>query len=114
LEVSKGMIENIEGHDAKRFKHWLDSFVDPNMYRMSHFGIGLNHDFTKFTGLKSVHERIYGVVGTGIGTNDIPVFESKIRAKGHTDGYMKSASVYLDGIPFIENRKFTHPGLKST
>ena len=112
LEVSNGMIEKLGGKNAQRFRKWLDHFDDQNMFRMSHIGIGLNPKFTKFTGKKSIDERIYGIVGTGIGTNDIPVFGGTIRAKGHTDGYMRSASVYLDGEPLIKNGAFAHSKLK--
>lgn len=108
LTVHDGKIENIEGGaQARRFQRWLDAFHDLNMYRMCHIGIGLNPHFKKLTGLKSLDERIYGIVGTGIGTNDIPVFQGTIRAKGHTDGYMKCASVSLDGDSIIENGKFS-------
>ena len=110
LEVSNGVIKSIEGgKDAEKFNDWLASFSDPNMYRMAHLGIGTNHHFKRFTGIKSLDERMYGIVGAGIGTNDIPVFQGNIRAKGHTDGYMKSASVYLDGELLIKDGRFVHP-----
>jgi len=114
LEVSHGRIEKIGGKDdAKKLKQWLEEFDDPNMFRMCHIGIGTNPQFKKFTGLKMLDERIYGIVGSGMGTNDIPVFEGNIRAKGHTDGYMNFASVYLDGTPLIQDGKFVHPKLRN-
>lgn len=113
LEVSEGIVKNIEGmDDAKRFKKWLEDFNDPNMFRMCHIGIGMNPQLNKFSGIKFWDERIFGIVGTGLGTNDIPVFGGKIRAKGHTDGYMRCASVYIDGVPLIKKGRFVHPKLK--
>ena len=113
LVVSHGVVQRIEGgEEAKRFRKWLEDFDDQNMFRMCHIGIGINPQFNKLTGIKTLDERIYGIVGAGLGTNDIPVFEGTIRAKAHTDGYMRCASVYLDGVPLVENGKFVHLKLK--
>jgi 2,5-dihydroxypyridine 5,6-dioxygenase len=113
LEIKGGVIQSIEGgEEAMRFKEWLESFDDLNMFRMCHIGIGNNPDYRELTGIKTFDERCYGIVGAGVGTNDIPVFEGTIRAKSHADGYMKCANVYIDGVPLIEKGRFVHPRLK--
>ena len=112
ITVKDGRVTDIAGRPARRFRAWLEGFSDANMFRMSHIGIGLNAQFKRFTGVKSLDERIYGVLGAALGTNDIPVFEGVIRAKGHTDGYMRRASAYLDGVPLIEEGRFVHPRVR--
>jgi leucyl aminopeptidase (aminopeptidase T) len=113
LEVENGVVQSIEGgEEAKTFESWLKSFDDPNMFRMCHTGIGANPYFKELRGRKTLDERICGIVGAGLGTNDIPVFEGTIRAKAHTDGYMRCANVYFDDEIIIEKGRFVHPNLK--
>jgi leucyl aminopeptidase (aminopeptidase T) len=113
LNIEHGVVKNITGgQDAKIFEHWLKSFNDPNMFRMCHIGIGTNPYFASLCGRKTLDERICGIVGAGLGTNDIPVFEGTIRAKAHTDGYMRCANLYFDDEIIIERGRFVHPDLK--
>jgi len=95
VEIEKGRITKISGkEEARHFEDWLKSFNDENMFRPCHVGIGVNPDFRKFEGHKFTDERISGAVIIGFGTNDLPCFGGTIRAKSHTDGLMKDASIY--------------------
>jgi len=113
VEVKKGKISKIIGkEEARIFQNWLESFNDENMFRLCHVGVGVNPDFKEFTGHKNIDERILGAVIIGFGTNDLPCFGGTIRAKAHTDGLMKNASIYLDGVPILQDGKFVHPDFK--
>lgn len=104
FEIAEGRIRSVEpGRDADKLTGWLAELDDPAMYQMSHIGIGLNPAFTSFSGVKNIDERMAGLVGVAIGTNDIPVFGGTVRAKAHADGYIRSASVLVDGVPLVEH-----------
>lgn len=110
VEVEKGRITKISGkEEARHFEDWLNSFEDENMFRPCHVGSGVNPDFKEFTGHKLTDERISGAVIIGFGTNDLPCFGGTIRAKAHTDGLMRDASIYLDDEPILLDGKFVHP-----
>lgn len=110
VEVEKGKIKKISGkEEARHFEDWLNSFEDENMFRPCHVGAGVNPDFRKFEGHKFIDERISGAVIIGFGTNDLPCFGGTIRAKSHTDGLMRDASIYLDEKPILLDGKFVHP-----
>ncbi|MDO5650298.1 MAG: hypothetical protein Q4G11_06810, partial [Gallicola sp.] len=61
LTIEEGRIVNIEGgNEAEIFKNWLESFDDPNMFRLAHYSIGFNPGVTEATGRIVEDERIFG------------------------------------------------------
>lgn len=98
---------------SEKFKDYLASFHDPNMYKISHNMLGLNPKITKLSGEVAEDERIWGGVDFGFGHTspmDMPPFGQI--AKSHFDGVVTNVSVYLDGIKIFDNGEVCHPDLK--
>ncbi|MBW2059870.1 MAG: hypothetical protein JRJ26_20500 [Deltaproteobacteria bacterium] len=113
LEVREGVVTEISGgSEAERFKQWMESRKDPNIYRACHYGFGINPHLKRLSGLKFLDERMYGLFDIGFGTNDLPCFQGKIRANGHTDGLMTEASVFYDEVCVFEKGEFIHPAIQ--
>jgi leucyl aminopeptidase (aminopeptidase T) len=114
IEIKEGRIVSINGgYEAKIFQDWLESRNDPNIYWACHYGFGINPRLKRLSGLKFLDERMYGIFDIGFGTNDLPCFQGKIRANGHTDGLMTKASVFYDDKCIFEEGKFIHPKITS-
>jgi hypothetical protein len=112
LTVEAGVVTQISGaHEADKFKNWMQDRNDPNIYRTCHYGFGINPSLKRLSGLKFLDERMYGLFDIGFGTNDLPCFQGKIRANGHTDGLMTQASVYYDGECIFKDGAFIHPDI---
>ncbi len=114
VEIKEGRITSFSGgHEAERFKKWFEDRKDENIYWMAHYGFGINPRLKRLSGLKVLDERICGLFDIGFGTNDLPCFQGKIRANGHTDGLMTRASVFYDGECAFEDGKFVNPEIQS-
>ncbi|MCR4426541.1 MAG: hypothetical protein NUW23_10195 [Firmicutes bacterium] len=110
VDIREGRIVKISGEaQADRFRAWFEQRNDPNIYWVAHYGFGINPNFKKLSGLKFLDERMYGLFDVGFGTNDLPCFQGKVRANGHTDGLMTGARVEFDGECIYEDGKFIHP-----
>jgi leucyl aminopeptidase (aminopeptidase T) len=114
LDVEKGRVTQISGgSQAQELRTWLDSFDDPNMYRLAHGCYGFNPG-AKLTGNVLEDERIWGCTEWGMGylsVMDAP--PDGIQAKSHMDGICLNSSVWLDGIQLTENGVVVHPDLKT-
>jgi leucyl aminopeptidase (aminopeptidase T) len=114
LDIREGRIISISGgSEAKLFQDWMESRKDPNIYWTCHYGFGINPSLKQLSGLKFLDERMYGLFDIGFGTNDLPCFQGKIRANGHTDGLMTKASVFYDDECIFDQGKFIHPEIQS-
>ncbi len=113
LTIENSTIVKIEGRrQAEEFENWLNSFNDPNMFKLAHMAYGLNPG-AKLTGDIVEDERVWGCVEWGIGyvsLIDAPPFGQD--AKSHCDGICLNASVWLDDVQVLENGKFIFPELK--
>lgn len=113
IKVVDGVAVEFSGGDqAKEFHQWFISRNDPNIFRVCHYGFGINPEIKELGQLKFLNERMYGIFDIGFGTNDLPCFKGVIRANGHTDGLMTEATVVYDGVEVMKDGKFTHPDLK--
>ena len=98
---------------AEKFKTYLASFNDPNMYKISHNMLGLNPKVTTLSGDVAEDERIWGGADFGFGHTspmDMPPLGQV--AKSHFDGVVTNVSVFLDDIQIFENGEVCHPDLK--
>lgn len=110
LTFKEGVVIGIEGgREAAIFKTWLDSFNDPNMYRMAHYSLGFNPAVTKPTGRIVEDERIFGCMEFGIGSQGKAIMGKFWTAASHTDGIVSKPSIILDGVPFEEKGRYVHP-----
>ena len=105
LEFKEGRIVNVtgDGTDAQNFKNWLDSFNDPNMYRLAHYSQGFNPGVTKLTGRIVEDERVFGCMEFGIGSQGVTVGGAHWNAAAHTDGIILHPTIILDGEVFEED-----------
>ena len=69
LDIKEGRVVNIDGKDnANRFKEKLDSFDDPEMYRIAELGVGLNPK-AKLVGDPLIDEGVLGTAHIALGLN---------------------------------------------
>ncbi len=98
LDIKKGRITDITGGaEAAIFKNWLESFNDPNMYRLAHYSIGFNPGVTKPTGRIVEDERIFGCIEMGFGSQGASLMGAFWDAASHTDGVCSKPTILLDG-----------------
>lgn len=110
LEVHQGVIVAVRGGaEAQVFKRWLDSFADPNMYRIAHYSLGFNPGVTRPTGRIVEDERVFGCIEMGIGTQGAQIGGLTWQAASHTDGVVLCPSIYLDGEPLEVDGRYVHP-----
>jgi len=101
LTINRGRITSVEGgRDANAFRHSLESLNDPNIFRLAEIGVGTNPK-AKLIGAAVEDERIVGNVHIGFGDNK-KILGGNIEARGHTDGVMLTASLWLDNQLVIE------------
>ncbi|SEC44105.1 Leucyl aminopeptidase (aminopeptidase T) [Maribacter dokdonensis] len=111
--LKDGKIVEIEGEGAAKFKEYLTSFEDENMYKISHNMIGLNPKVHAITGELVEDERIWGGVDFGFGHTsamDMPPFGQM--AKSHFDGVVAKTSIYFDEIQITDNGEVCHEELR--
>ena len=114
LTLKEGIITDIEGGvEAAIFKTWLDSFNDPNMYRLAHYSLGFNPAVTKPTGRIVEDERIFGCMEFGIGSQGKAIMGKFWTAASHTDGIVSKPSIILDGVTFEEKGRYVNPEVVS-
>jgi leucyl aminopeptidase (aminopeptidase T) len=98
LTVNNGSITKIEGgKQADIFRKWLESFNDPNMFRLAHYSIGFNPGVTKATGRIVEDERIFGCIEFGFGSQGESLMGAFWDAASHTDGIVSKPTIILDG-----------------
>lgn len=112
--MEKGKIADVKGgKSAVKFKEYLASFDDENMYKISHNMFGLNPKVRQLSGELIEDERIWGGVDFGFGHTsvmDMPPFGQE--AKSHFDGVVTKASIFLDEIQIFDNGVVSHPDFK--
>jgi 2,5-dihydroxypyridine 5,6-dioxygenase len=113
LDVEAGRVVKISGgRKADEFRTWLESFDDPNMFRLAHGCYGFNPG-AKLTGNVLEDERIWGATEWGLGyLSAVDAPPDGIQAKSHCDGICLNSSVWLDGIQILDKGKVIHPELK--
>jgi len=97
LGVKQGRVTRITGgSQAAEFRSWLESFKDPNMFRLAHGCYAFNPG-AKLTGNILEDERVWGATEWGLGyLSNVDAPEGGINAKSHTDGICLNSSVWLD------------------
>lgn len=104
VEFHEGRIIKIYGGiQADIFRKWLDSFHDPNMYRLAHYSLGFNPGVRQATGRIVEDERIFGCIEFGIGSQGKSLNGAFWDAAAHTDGVVSKPTIILDGIEIEEN-----------
>jgi len=113
LEVKEGRIVSISGGpQAEEFRAWLESFRDPNMFRLGHVCYGFNPG-ARLTGNVLEDERVWGCTEWGIGyMSPIDVPPDGIMAASHCDGICLNSSVWLDGVQILDRGQVVGPELQ--
>jgi len=111
--IEGGRIVGIEGGaQARQLEAHLDAFDHPRMRRLAHASFGFNPG-ARLTGDIVEDERVWGCTEWGIGHVGIQLIPPDgIPAPSHTDGQSLDSSVWLDGVPFMEEGRILHPGLR--
>lgn len=112
LDVRKGRVTRISGgSQADELRSWLESFNDPNMFRLAHGCYGFNPG-ARLCGNVLEDERIWGSTEWGLGylsAADAP--PHGIQAASHCDGICLNSSVWLDGQQILDSGTVIHPEL---
>jgi leucyl aminopeptidase (aminopeptidase T) len=112
--MKNGKITEVSGGKAaEKFKSYLTSFNDENMYKISHNMLGLNPKVRDLTFELVEDERIWGGVDFGFGHTsvmDMPPFGQE--AVSHFDGVVKNTSIYFDDTQITNNGVVCHEDLK--
>jgi leucyl aminopeptidase (aminopeptidase T) len=113
LKVENGRVVKITGgRQAEELRKWLESFDDPNMFRLAHGCYGFNPG-AKLCGNVLEDERIWGSTEWGMGyLSPVDAPPDGIQAKSHMDGICLDSSVWLDGIIVVKDGVVIHPDLK--
>lgn len=100
------------GKKADEFRRWLESFDDPNMFRLAHGCYGLNPG-AKLTGNVLEDERVWGCTEWGLGyLSAVDAPPDGIQAKSHCDGICLNSSIWLDDYQIMDKGAIVHPDLK--
>lgn len=112
LKVEKGKVVKIEGGEqALELRKWLESFDDPNMFRLAHVCYGFNPG-AKLTGNVLEDERVWGCTEWGLGyLSPIDAPPEGIKAKSHCDGICLNSTVWLDDVKILDVGQIVHPEL---
>jgi 2,5-dihydroxypyridine 5,6-dioxygenase len=112
LRVEKGKVTGFsENNEGIKFKKWLDSFNDPNMFNIAHACYGFNPG-AKLTGNILEDERVFGVIEFGIGAQGSSFLGKAGHARSHTDGIILNPTVWLDDSLIEEDGVYVHEDLK--
>ena len=113
LDVEKGRVVHISGgRQADELRRWLESFDDPNMFRLAHGCYGFNPG-ARLCGNVLEDERIWGCTEWGLGyLSPVDAPPDGIQAKSHMDGICLNSSVWLDGVQILHEGVVVHPDLK--
>ncbi len=108
------MVDFIGTDIAGKLKSFVESFNDPNMYKISHMMVGLNPGVREISGQIVEDERVWGGVDFGFGhTSAIDAPPNGQPAKSHFDCVLEKVSIALDGTPIVENGTVCHSELKA-
>ena len=101
VTVKDGFARQITGGwEAEKFKEFLTSLHDPNIYNIAELGIGMN-PAAKADGTNLMNEGSQDNMHIALGTN-IYFPGGTIEAKGHFDLVMSLCTLELDGIAVIK------------
>ncbi len=111
--MKDGSIAEVKGgSEAEKYKKYLASFNDPNMYKISHNMLGFGPNIRKLCGEIVEDERIWGGVDFGFGHTspmDMPPLGQP--AKSHFDGVVGKVSIFLGDIQIVDDGVVCHPDL---
>ena len=115
IHFKEGRVVGVEGEgsEAATFKNWLDSFQDPNMYRLAHYSQGFNPGVNKITGRIVEDERVFGSMEFGIGSQGVKVGGAHWNAASHTDGILLKPTIILDGEYLEEDGVYQDAGARA-
>ena len=101
VTVKDGFARQITGgQEAGKFKEFLASLHDPNIYNIAELGIGMN-PVAKADGTNLMNEGSQDNIHIALGTN-IYFPGGTVEAKGHFDLVMSFCTLELDGIVVIK------------
>ena len=111
--MKEGTIVGVVGNEtADKYKEFLASFADENMYKISHNMFGLNPGVRELTGNIVEDERIWGGVDFGFGhTSPMDMPPNGQEAKSHFDGVVEKVNIFLDDVQIFNEGEICHPDL---
>jgi len=100
LTLEGGRVRGVDGGDeAARFRELLESYDDPEMYRLGELGIGLN-PMARLVGDPLIDEGVLGTAHIALGLNY--TYGGVIRdARTHIDCVFRDPTIELDGEPIL-------------
>ena len=114
LVVEAGVVREITGgEEAEAYRKWLESFEHPQMFGISHTGIGINPG-AKLSGDILQDQRVWGSVTWAVGSiggNLVP--PSGVAGPSHSDCVSLEATIWIDGEEIFRNGKIIDEELKS-
>lgn len=116
IKLEKSWITSVEGgEDAKKFRDWLESFDDRNMFYCVHLAYGFGPG-AMLTGSVVEDERIWGSTEWGFGFlsgNPCEELPQGIPAPSHVDGVTLNNSIWIDGRQFLDEGRVVGPDEKT-
>lgn len=110
LTLEQGVVTKIEGGaEADIFASWLESYQDPNCYRLAHYSQGFNPGVTKTTGRIVEDERVFGCMEFGIGSQGKAIMGACWDAPCHTDGILLKPTIILDDVVIEQDGVYVDP-----
>lgn len=111
LTIEAGVIQSISTDtEAGVFlAEWFASWDDPDVYKLAHMNLGLDHRIhLEYLDNLAVHFN-YGGILTGWGLNQTPRFgaEEKRQASAHMELQLTGASLFLDDTQILAAGEFT-------
>lgn len=108
-----GRIAEVTGNEeAEKVKQYLESFHDPNMYKISHNMLGLHPRIHALSGNITEDERIWGGADFGFGhTSPMDMPPDGQPAKSHFDGVVCGVSVWFDEVQIFDKGEICHVDL---
>ncbi len=123
LTFEKGSVVDIKGKlDAFLLRNLIDSYRDPNARMAGHIAIGTDRRARWYAQAVQFPEAgaggsdtggHYGNVQVEIGDNCDLNFGGKIKSKAHLGLCMLEHSLYLDGVPLLEEGEFVPEELRA-
>lgn len=107
ITIESGNVVKIEGGcEAKRFRNLLESYCDPEMYRLAELGMGLN-PIARLVGIPLIDEGVLGTAHIALGLN-YTYGGTIMDAKAHIDCIFRNPTIKLDGEPIMRKGRLTH------
>lgn len=113
ITIKGGEVVSVEGgEEAKAYGAWLKSFHHPQMFRVSHTGLGINPGAV-LSGDLLQDQRVFGSATWAFGSIGSNLVEEPVEAPSHSDCVALDITLYVDGKKVLEDGKVVDEKLRS-